>query len=102
MRAGLALAALLSAAGCVSERAGAPRDAAPPPSLTLREAVEAYGNPTLLRTLPDGGLEGVWPGTETSGWAFEVSVWGVRLLRVGRTGTQGGALRLRMGRTAWI
>ena len=83
------------AARCVSERAGyAVAESAAPDRPTLRQAVEAYGNPAALRALPGGGLEGVWPGTATGGWAFEESVWGVRLLHLDWTATQGESLRL--------
>ena len=41
-----------------------------------------------------GSGRGLWPGTATGGWAFEVSVWGVRLLYLDWTATQGESLRL--------
>lgn len=89
MRVGLLLAVLALCAGCISERSGyAAYDPVPPrPGATYRDAVTTLGNPSAVRALPDGGTEAVWLGTATRGGAFEVSFWGVRLLRLGNTET---------------
>ena len=96
MRAALLAAVLAVCAGCISERSGyATLDVEPPsPGTTLRDAVAAWGNPSVVRDLPNGGTEAVWVGTTTRGGAFEVSFWYVRLWRQGstRTVTQGRRL----------
>ena len=81
--------------GCISRRSGyAAVNGDLRPGLTYRDVIAQLGNPSFVRSLPDGH-EALWAGMATSGSELSLKYSGVPLLKLGRTRTQSIGRRMR-------
>ena len=81
--------------GCISRRSGyAVGEGDGRPGMTYREVVAQLGNPSFVRTTPEG-YEALWAGMATTGSEFSIKYCGAPLLKIGRTRTLSLGRRMR-------